>query len=228
MGLTPALLFPLYPYSPSCGGGGWGEPSAGSPLPPNTSHPQRMARTRHPQRSARGLPCLGSSQGSASHAGHRVRSDCSSITTWQRVTLPAFVWTPGSNSTAFQCWEPEALEDPGSLRPPAGSTHCTPTLQSWGKAQVPPDMQTALQAHCHSHLDNEWALWNCGVEEALRVPWTARRSSQSILKEISPGCSLEGLMLKLKLQYSGHLIRRTDSLEKSLMLGKIEGRRRRG
>lgn len=98
-------------------GGGWGEPSAGSPLPPNTSHPQRMARTRHPQRSARGLPCLGSSQGSASHAGHRVRSDCSSITTWQRVTLPAFVWTPGSNSTAFQCWEPEALEDPGSLRP---------------------------------------------------------------------------------------------------------------
>ena len=62
----------------------------------------------------------------------------------------------------------------------------------------------------------------------LRVPWTARRSNQSILKEISPGCSLEGLMLKLKLQYFGHLIRRTDSLEKTLMLGKIEGRRRRG
>ena len=62
----------------------------------------------------------------------------------------------------------------------------------------------------------------------LRVPWTARRSNQSILKEISPGCSLEGLMLKLKLQYFGHLIRRADSLEKSLMLGKIEGRRRRG
>ena len=62
----------------------------------------------------------------------------------------------------------------------------------------------------------------------LRVPWTARRSNQSILKEISPGCSLEGLMLKLKLQYFGHLIRRADSLEKILMLGKIEGRRRRG
>ena len=62
----------------------------------------------------------------------------------------------------------------------------------------------------------------------LRVPWTARRSNQSILKEISPGCSLEGLMLKLKLQYSVHLMRRADSFEKSLMLGKTEGRRRRG
>jgi len=62
----------------------------------------------------------------------------------------------------------------------------------------------------------------------LRGPWTARRSNQSILKEISPGCSLEGLMLKLKLQYFGHLMQRTDSLEKPLMLGKIEGRRRRG
>ena len=62
----------------------------------------------------------------------------------------------------------------------------------------------------------------------LRVPWTARRSNQSILKEISPGCSLEGLMLKLKLQYFGHLIQRAGSFEKTLMLGKIEGRRRRG
>ena len=62
----------------------------------------------------------------------------------------------------------------------------------------------------------------------LRVPWTARRSNQSILKEIGLGCSLEGLMLKLKLQYFGHLMRRVDSLEKILMLGKIEGRRRRG
>ena len=62
----------------------------------------------------------------------------------------------------------------------------------------------------------------------MRVPWTARRSIQSILKEISPGCSLEGLMLKLKLQYFGHLMRRADSLEKTLMLGKIEGRGRRG
>ena len=62
----------------------------------------------------------------------------------------------------------------------------------------------------------------------LRVPWTARRSNQSILKEISPRCSLEGLMLELKLQYFGHLMQRTDSLEKTLILGKIEGRRRRG
>ena len=62
----------------------------------------------------------------------------------------------------------------------------------------------------------------------LRVPWTARRSNQSTLKEISPGCSLEGLMLKLKLQYFGHLVRRVDSLEKTLMLGGIGGRRRRG
>ena len=62
----------------------------------------------------------------------------------------------------------------------------------------------------------------------MRVPWTARRSNQSILKEISPGCSLEGLMLKLKLQYFGHLMQRVDSLEKTLMLGAIEGRRRRG
>ena len=62
----------------------------------------------------------------------------------------------------------------------------------------------------------------------LRVPWTARRSNQSILGEISPGCSLEGLMLKLKLQYFGHLTQRADLLEKTLMLGKIEGRRRRG
>ena len=61
----------------------------------------------------------------------------------------------------------------------------------------------------------------------MRVPWTARRSNQSILKEISPGCSFEGLMLKLKLQYFGHLMRRPDLLEKTLMLGKIEGRRRR-
>ena len=60
----------------------------------------------------------------------------------------------------------------------------------------------------------------------MRVPWTARRSNQSILKEIRPGCSLEGLMLKLKLQYFGHLMRRADSFEKTLMLGKIEGRRR--
>ena len=72
-------------------------------------------------------------------------------------------------------------------------------------------------------------LLNCGVKRRLlRVPWTARRFSQSILKEISPEYSLEELMLNLKLQYFGHVMRRTDSFEKTLMLGKIEGRRRRG
>ena len=69
---------------------------------------------------------------------------------------------------------------------------------------------------------------NCGVGEDSRVPWTAGRSNQSILKEISPEYSLEGLMVKLKLQYFVHLMGKTDSLEKTLMLGKIEGRRRRG
>jgi len=71
-------------------------------------------------------------------------------------------------------------------------------------------------------------LLNCGVGGLLKVPWTARRSNQSILKEISPEYSLEGLMLKLKLQYFGHLMRRTDSVKKTLMLGKMEDRRRRG
>ena len=72
-------------------------------------------------------------------------------------------------------------------------------------------------------------LFNCDVgRRLLRIPWTARRSNESILKEISLGCSLEGMMLKLKLQYFGHLMQRTDSLEKTLMLGGIEGRRRRG
>ena len=77
----------------------------------------------------------------------------------------------------------------------------------------------------HQRID-VFGLW-C-QRRLLRVPWTARRFNQSILKKISPECLLEGLMLKLKLQYSGHLMRRADSLEKTLMLGKIEGRRRRG
>ena len=74
----------------------------------------------------------------------------------------------------------------------------------------------------------ELMLSNCGTGRLLRVPWTARRSNPSILKEINPEYLLEGLMLKLKLQYFGHLMQRADSLEKTLMLGKIEGRRRRG
>ena len=77
----------------------------------------------------------------------------------------------------------------------------------------------------HQRID---AFELCSWRRLLRVPWTARKSNQSILKEVSPGCSLEGLMLKLKLQYFGHLTRRADSFEKTLMLEKIEGRRRRG
>ena len=86
---------------------------------------------------------------------------------------------------------------------------------------------------CESWTIKKAEHWRIGAFELwcwrlLRVPWTARRSNQSILKEISPGCSLEGLMRKLKLQYFGHLMRRTDSFEKTLMLGKVEGGRRRG
>ena len=83
---------------------------------------------------------------------------------------------------------------------------------------------TIKKAGCRRIYAFELWCWR----RLLRVPWTTRRSNQSILKEFSPGCSLEGLMLKLKLQYFGHLMRRADSFEKTLMLGKIEGRRRRG
>ena len=79
-----------------------------------------------------------------------------------------------------------------------------------------------------SWAPKNWCFWTVVFEKTLESPWTASRSNQSILKEISPECSLEGLMLKLKLQYFGHLMWRTDSLEKTLMLGKIEGRRTRG
>ena len=87
------------------------------------------------------------------------------------------------------------------------------------------DVRIGLQRELSTE---ELMLLNCGVGEDLRVPWTARRSNQSILKETSPECSLEGLMLKLKLQYFGHLMRRVDSLGKILMLGGIRGRKRRG
>ena len=83
---------------------------------------------------------------------------------------------------------------------------------------------TVKKAECRRIYAFELWCW----KRLLRVPWTTRRSNQSILKEISPGCSLEGLILKLKLQYFGQLMRRTDSFEKTLMLGKIEGRGERG
>ena len=87
------------------------------------------------------------------------------------------------------------------------------------------DVSWTVKKAEHQRID-AFELW-CWIR-LLRVPWTARRSNQSILMEISPGISLEGMMLKLKLQYFGHLMRRADSLEKTLMLGGIEGRRRRG
>ena len=128
------------------------------------------------------------------------------------------------------------------------------TLAPWKKSYHQPRQHIQKQRH---HFVNKGpssqvcgfssgrvCMWELAVKKAerqridafevwcwrrlLRVPWTARRSYQSILKEISPGCSLEGLMLKLKLQYFGHLILRADSFEKTLMLGKIEGRRRKG
>ena len=92
--------------------------------------------------------------------------------------------------------------------------HFIPFYESWTVKKAEPQRIDAFGLCCWRRL--------------LRVPWTARRSNQSILKEISPGCSLEGLMLKLRLQYFGHLMRRIDWLEKTLMLGGIGGRRRRG
>ena len=88
------------------------------------------------------------------------------------------------------------------------------------------DVRVGLIKQAECRRIDAFELW-CW-RRLLRVPWTARRSNQSILKEIDPGCSLEGLMLKLKLQYFGHLMRRVDSLEKTLMLGEIRGRRRGG
>ena len=108
--------------------------------------------------------------------------------------------------------------------------HCFPIYLPWSDGARCHDLSflnverwTIKKAECRTDAF-ELRCWR----RLLRVPWPARRSNQSILKEISPGCSLEGLMLKLKLQYFDHLMRRTDSLEKTLMLGTIEGRRRRG
>ena len=103
-----------------------------------------------------------------------------------------------------------------------------PTKVHLVKAMAFPVVMYGCESWTRKLNTEELMLLNCGVGDLLRVPWTARRSSQSILKEINPGCSLGGLMLKLNLQYFGHLMRRADSLEKTLMLGKIEGRRKRG
>ena len=100
-----------------------------------------------------------------------------------------------------------------------------PTKVHLVKAMVVPVIMYGCEKAEHRRI-NAFELW-CW-RRLLRIPWIARRSNQSILKEISPVCSLEGLMLKLKLQYFGHLMQRADSFEKTLMLGKIEGRKRRG
>ena len=104
------------------------------------------------------------------------------------------------------------------------------TLPTLVKAMVFPAVMYGCESWTVKKAEGQridaFELWCC--RKLLRVPWTARRSNQSILKEVSPGCSLEGMMLKLKLQYFGHLMQRVYSLEKTLMLGGIEGRRRRG
>ena len=105
----------------------------------------------------------------------------------------------------------EGLRPPPPSRPSCSKTHCGPE---------------PLGARGAETVDAVWTL-NCGAGEDLRAPWTARRSNQSLLKETSPEYALEGLMLKLKLQYFGHLMRRVNSLKKTLMLGGIEGRRMR-
>ena len=104
-----------------------------------------------------------------------------------------------------------------------------PTKVDLVKAMVFPVVMYGWELDCEeSWAPKNWCIWTVVLEKTLQSPWTARRCNQSILKEISPGYSLEGLMLKLKLQYFGHLTRRVDSLEKTLMLGGIGGKRRRG
>ena len=108
--------------------------------------------------------------------------------------------------------------------------HYLPTKVHLVKAMIFPVVMYGFESWTIKEAEH-WridAFELCCWRRLLRVPWTARRSNQSILNVISPGCSLEGLMLKLKLQYFGHLLRRADSFEKTLMLGKIEGRTRRG
>ena len=135
---------------------------------------------------------------------------------------------PDSHDGVITHLEPDILEDEGEVKWALESI-TLPTKVHLVKTMVCPVVMYGYESWTvkkaeHRRID-AFELW-CW-RRLLRVPWTARRSNQSILKEISPECSLEGLMLKLKLQYFGHLMRRVDSLEKTMMLGKIEGRRRR-
>ena len=135
---------------------------------------------------------------------------------WRRKRQPTLVFLPGES----QGWRSLV----GCRQWGCTELDTTEVLSSNSSSMYGCESWTIKKAE-HQRL-GAFELW-CW-ERLLRVPWTAKRSNQSVLKEISPEYSLEGLMLKLKLQYFGHLMQRTDSLEKTLMLGKIEGRRRRG
>ena len=146
------------------------------------------------------------------------------------VRLFATPWTIASQSPSSmefsrqEYWSGLPFPSPGDL-PNPGIEPRSPALPADTLPSGPPGKRWTIKKAEHRRID-AFELWRW--TRLLRVPWTARRSNQSILKEISPGCSLVGLMLKLELQYFGHLIRRADSFEKTLMLGKIEGNRRRG
>ena len=154
-------------------------------------------------------------------------------------------WENSGNSVKLFSWAPESLQmvtASTKLKDTPWKKSCHKPRQHMKKQRHFSDKGPCNQCYCFSsshvwmwELDYKKAEWRrtdafelWHWRRLLRVPWTARRSNQSILEEISPEYSLEGLMLKLKLQYFGHLMRRTDSLEKILMLGKTEGRRRRG
>ena len=142
---------------------------------------------------------------------------------------PSVTWFKLPGFSLYHSWEtlPNSMQNSIKIRI---IPITLPTKVRLVKAMVFPVVMYGCESWTIKKVErrriNSFALW-CW-RRLLRVPWTARRSNQSTLKEISPGCSLEGLILKLKLQYFGHLIRRADSFEKTLMLEKIEGRRRRG
>ena len=149
---------------------------------------------------------LGKSEGKRRRGWQRIR--------WSDSSVDMLLLLSRFSCVQLCVWQPIKLLCPWDSPGKNTGMGCHFSCEIWTKKKVE-----------HQRTDN-FELW-CW-RRLLRVPWTARRSNQSILKEINPEYSLEGLMLKLNLQYFGHLMRRTDSLEKTLVLGKIEGRRRRG
>ena len=152
---------------------------------------------------------------------------------WQTILLGSKITADGDGSHEIErrlLLGRKAMTNPDSILKSRDIT--LPTKFHLVKAKVFPVVMYVCVSYSlyykESWASKNWYFWTVVLEKTLRVPWTARRSNQSILKENSPECSLERLMLKLKLQYFGHLMQRTNSLEKTLMLGKIEGRRRRG